>query len=500
MKMKIKKKDIQPSPEMIEKLRNFKPQPDHALPVTRRDFLGLGLAQGTALIAFPSVLTAMAQEAHAQATGSVTNPPAYLEIHAVGGAANHAQVAMTDLNRAILGSYSDCGQGSRAVAEPNITTMFSNKALFFKNSGFFKGLNAIIGTDATLQAQTAFLSLATDTAPDTSGNPMSAMGLVQSVIAAGRFLPALQSHPVINQPAFVTPKAPMIVESFQDISNVVAPRANDILTGLSASRRVTMMKALKSLNDIQIKRFLGRPGGLELQENANGAHSKVATLLSSSSVNFDPRNDASVNAIWASTYKEQIDLTPFGGTYAYKGPENEVASTVIYNLAKGYATSAALHRGGYDYHGGLRFTSDAYDENLGKLIGRALLTFKAANKPAFIYVTSDGSCSSFTSEAGGNQWVGDRSFNSVNFIIAFRPGQGVRVSSIAGRSEQDFQIGHFTSRQVSDSLHPVASARGSAAAAFVNYLNFCGLDGVNAPVMAKTLLSTEQVKQLSKIA
>lgn len=490
MKLKLKN-----SNQIVdERIAAYRQPEGHAPLLTRRDFLQAGIINGAAAFALPSLSGLIGSTAYADVATPLANPPAYLEINCAGGAAFLGSVAMLDSNRGILPSYNQCGQGSRSAAEQKMVKAFGNQVTMFKG-GFYKGLMSVIGNQTNVLQNAAMINLATSIGADSGSNPMSAFGLVQANTASGKYLPNLQTFSSFNLPAYISPPSPIIVQGVDSISDVVRPRSDDAISQFSNSSQNSLMKYLKQLNDSQSSRWASRVGGSELKANVAAAHQKVAELIKDPTINFDPRNDAAFTQIWKDGWDGKVDPDL---TLTESGPEvanrSLAESVIIYAMTKGYANTGGIFRTGYDYHGGSRVITDAKDGEIGKLIGRVLLSFQAANKPVFIYVTTDGTCFAPASEQGGNQWVGDSNINTVNMLFAFRPGVGVSVTTTAGKAET--QVGSFTSGQVSDALHPVASPRGSATAAFVNYLNFAGVDAVNSPALNVTTMVPEQLRQL----
>jgi hypothetical protein len=478
-----------------ERLAAYKNPEGHRPLLTRRDFLQAGIIQGAAAFALPSLSGLIGSDVLAAAGSTpISNPPAYLEINCAGGAAFLGSIAMLDSNRGILPSYNLCGQGSRSAAEQNMVKAFGNQVTMFK-TGLFKGLMGVIGSQTNVLQNAALINLATSIGADSGSNPMSAFGLVQANIASGKYLPNLQTYSSFNLPAYVSPPSPIIVQGVDSISDVVRPRSDDAISQFGVGTQSSLMKYLKQMNDSQTSRWTSRVGGSILKSNVDAASQKVSDLIKDPTINFDPRKDAAFTQIWKSVWDGAVDPDL---SLSESGPEvanrSLAESVIVYAMTRGYATTGGIFRTGYDYHGGSRVITDAKDAEIGKLIGRVLLSFQAVNKPVFIYITTDGTCFAPSSEQGGNQWVGDSNINTVNMVIAYRPGVGVSVTTTAGKPET--QVGSFTSGQVSDALHAVASPRGSAAAAFVNYLNFAGVDAVNSPALTVTTLLPEQLKTL----
>ena len=481
---------------VAERVSKFEVQEGHKRPVTRRDFLAAGLIQGAACFAVPSLGSLLSREA--RAADAIEAPPAYVEINCAGGAGFLGNVAMLDGSRNFLPSYNLCGQGSRAVADRNIVTAFGNRVPMFKNAGLYRGLSQVLGGSMDVFEKSAWINLASSIGADTGTNPMSAFGLVQGAIASGRYLPNLQTFATFNMPAYVSPPSPIIVQGVDSILDVVRPRGGDVIAQFQSGTQLSLLKHLKRINDSQITRYATRTGGGDLKLAAQSAISKVTELFKDPSLNFDPRKDPAFVPIWKSVWDGEVApelaLVESGPEVANRSLSE---STVIYALAKGYANTGGLYRTGYDYHGGARHITDAQDAEIGKLIGRVLLSFKAVGRPVFIYLTTDGTCFAPASDQGGNDWVGDSSVNTVNLIIAYHPSRGVTVTTRNGKPET--QVGSFTPGQISDQTHPVASPRGSAAAAFVNYLKFAGIDPIASGRASVTTLASDQLRGLLAI-
>ena len=481
---------------MAERVSRHQVQEGHAKPLTRRDFLAAGLIQGAASFAIPSLATLLPREA--RAADLIEAPPAFIEINLAGGAGILGNVAMLDGARNLLPSYNLCGQGARSVAERNIVNAFGNRVPMFKNAGLYRGLSQILSGNMDVLEKSALINLASSIGADTGTNPMSAFGLVQGAIASGRYLPNLQTFSNFNLPAYVSPPSPIIVQGVDSILDVVRPRGGDVIAQFQSQTQLSLLKHLKRINDSQITRYASRTGGGDLKSAAQSAMSKVTELIKDPNLNFDPRKDPAFVPIWKAGWEgevaSELSLVESGPEVANRSLSE---STVVYALAKGYANTGGLYRTGYDYHGNARQITDAQDAEVGKLIGRVLLSFKAAGRPVFIYLTSDGTVFAPASDQGGNDWVGDSSVNTVNLLIAYHPTRGVTVMSRNGKPET--QVGSFTNGQISDQTHPVASPRGSAAAAYLNYLKFAGVDPIASGRAAVTTLDSGQLRNLLAI-
>jgi hypothetical protein len=470
-----------------------KREPDHKPLMSRRDFLGAGLVQGAGMMFLPSALTLIGREAQAQSSGVISSPPAYIEIDAAGGAAFMRSLVMTDASRYLLPSYNLCSQGRLSIAQSNMTTLFSNNAPMFKNSGLYKGITSTIGAQTDVFSNSVLFGIPSNLSPDTQGNLMSALGLVQSSIASGAYYPCLQSTSPINQPAYLSPPTPLVVAGIDSLRDTVRARPTDLISSFSRATQASLTKFARALSTSQLSLNSARPGASQLTSAYGAAMDKVQALLGPGAVSFDPRNDAGFISIWSSVMND--------GNPDIYGPAN-VESGIVYNLLKGYATSAAVQRAGYDYHNRSFADVDAADTLIGQLIGRMLLSAKYLNKPLMIYVCTDGSCNGPAVDDPStvtDAFVTDGVVNAVNFFIAYRPG-GVGVTPNPGdASKPDFQIGQFTTGQVSDLKHPAASDRGCAAAVWMNYLALAGVNGVTVQNATTTLTTTDALAQMVRI-
>lgn len=128
--------------------------------------------------------------------------------------------------------------------------------------------------------------------------------------------------------------------------------------------------------------------------------------------------------------------------------EFQKTASVMKMVLDGYAGAGTITMGGYDYHTGDRSTGELRDLRAGRCIGACLAYAAARNQPLMIYVCSDGSVASngmidnSADGRGKGVWTGDNSSTAASFFLVYNPGgRPALVNSDINRQ----QIGWFRS-------------------------------------------------------
>lgn len=465
----------------------FKPAEGHAFPTTRREFIAAGLLPGISYLTLPSVFSMVALPSSAEAADA--NHPGYIEINAAGGAGFAGQVMMLDKARQPLASYTKVGQGPGTdftqVLADGKTPIFANKVPVFKNSGLYTALNANEGLKE-IMASTYMFSMPGNILSDTSANQLSAGGLINQLIGAGKYLPQVMNRAKINMPAIIVPPAPLVVQNFSNIKDAVATRTKDVLNTFSPSAKTSLAKFVRSLNVSQALALNSRPGGLDLQGAATLALDKNVELASDPSAadGFDPRLDAPIAAIWGINKDSAANQDP------------TVHASIARSVALGHASSGGIQLGGYDYHGNTRTATNEMDRKFWDTVSKVLLTFASQKKACVLYLTSDGSVGGAATPEEG--WTGDSSIVGVSFLIVYNPSP-LNIQNASGLATADTQIGQFLASQSADLSHVGSSPKHMAIAATLNYANLAGLRSQTSGLFVSTGLTNEQLNQLVRV-
>lgn len=433
----------------------------HGKPVTRRDMLATGLLSFSASLVAPAYLKFLLPEAQANEGCSTTTSDMIpiVTLNLAGGAALAANFVPVDEGGQFLPSYDVMGLGDGNVP---IEREFGNVPFAGMENGvmiskFLQGLRET--ATASALGRTAFVGVCVRSRDDSGENRFSIDGLVNKAGLNGGMLPNLgtsnNTKTGIRQlPALTAPNSPLIVSGFSSIQGALG-YAGALGSTLNQNQKLAVAKSIQRLSDSQLRRLASGNIGENIKSLVGCSNQKNLDLAALSNTGVDPRTDAMAGASLSSLWGIN------GGTA--NNNRNLIFSTMTYNALKGNAGSAALEIGGYDYHDGTRTRGDAADLTAGQTVGRILQSAAIMNKPLFLYVTSDGSCSSVKSNARNTAWRSDRGIAGVSYILYFDP---------AGRqATSNNQIGFFTDAQAASERTLVGNNPEVAAiSVFANYL------------------------------
>lgn len=432
----------------------------HRKPITRREMLAAGLIPFSATILTPNLIPLLlgGQEAQAQTLACPTASGGlipFITVNLSGGAGLSGNFVPTDSSRNILTSYSKMGLG--ASSSLPIAREFGNVPFAGSQNGrlisqFLQGLRN--GAPTALN-KTAFVGVPTRTRDDSGDNPLSVDGLLIKAGLVGSSLPFLGNRKtatgINHKAAIVTPTAPLVVGSYNDISNSLG-YAGSLGKNLNKKQQGVLASFISRLTQSQSRKLASMNSGETIKNLIDCAGIKNSNLLSGTAASStDPRANNAFSQIW--------------GINANTAVSNDamVMASIAFNTLNGVNGSAAIELGGYDYHDNTRSNGDGKDLTAGQLVGRLLQSAELLNRPLFVYVCSDGSVTSAESNSADSPWTSDRGSASCAYILYFNP-QGRSLTS-------DFQIGHFTKDQVADDKFITgANPEAAAAAVFANYM------------------------------
>lgn len=454
----VKKSDI----EKLIKEGHFKILEGHGVPTTRREFLSSGLLKFSGLLILPSISNVLARSEVAFAATCESAPglaagglAPFITINLSGGASLGSNFVPMDAGGQLLPSYDKMGLG--AGGSLPIERAFGNVP--FAGNGISKLLAGIKETAvASTLDKTAFVGVNVVLRDDTDSNKIDASGMVAAAGRVGAKLPKLgrKGSPTgINQSeAFVKPPVPLVVSRYQDLVGAAGGFTN-ALGRLNRNQQISLFKSIDKLSMEQARNLASLSGGENLQNLIECAGQKNNEVIGSTNDSLDLRQDnRGIAAVWnAATAADNSQALVFG--------------SMVYNTINGNASAASLELGGFDYHDNTRSGGDGQDREAGQLIGRVLQTAALMQQKVFIYVTTDGSCSSTVSNSTTAPWNSDRGSAGVVYMVAYDP---------AGRPPtKNFQLGNFTAGQsANDKFTTGGTAERAAAGVFVNYLKFSG--------------------------
>lgn len=456
-------------------------QPGHSKPVTRRDFLAAGMLPFAASIFIPNWVSLLVGEtAHGQNLNCPNSPfmIPFITLNLNGGAAMSSNWVPMNAGGDPLKSYNTMGLGNNQLP---IERVFGNAT--FAGGGISKMLTGIrASASAGTIANTAFIGIPCESVSDTPFNKFDLSGAVTKAGLNGTMLANLG---VINTPtgirqnsALAAPPAPLVVSSFSAITNAIEYTAK-IGSSLTKGQKSSLVRLMNNLTHSQAKKIADVSGGPALESLLACAGIKNVSNASMGSSVLNPMNNSAFSQIWK--------INAFAGDAS----QQRVFGAMVYNSLMGYAGTANLELGGYDYHDETRGTGDAKDLEAGTVMGQILQSAALLGKPVMLYVISDGSVMAPGSEDRNAPWTGDSSTTGASYLFYYDPKGRPAVSS--------HQIGCFTDLQVVDTSQLTGSTPESAATAVLaNWLQankridlFSSLGG---------LFDASQLKQVIKVA
>ncbi len=447
-----------------QQLRTYLNASGHAMPKSRREFLGAGVIGFAGFVSAPSILELILRQNAAYAadtaaceelaTGSSSVP--FIHIHLGGGAGMAAQVVAKDKAGNMLPSYSALGLGlpSSFGTETDLGGLTFPTVGGTSASQFLLGMRATAGTTAL--PKTAMVSMCIRSNDDNSQNALSAMGLVAASGLRGSQLPFLGSNATTTGNgtlAAITPApAPLVVNSFQILASALKP-SGALGAQLNAEQNKSLLKLIQKLSVSQKARLAESTSQRALAHVVECATGKNLALASSTTNTTDPRQDAQVAGVWNITMATADN------------DAKTIQASLVYNALKGNSGGVALNLGGYDYHGRERTNTNTKDLEAGQLFGRILRTAEILNTAVFIHVSSDGAVGA-DALTPSDSFRGDRGEGSMGFMIAFSPTGRPAINGTP-------QIGSFTTGQGADETFiPGWNPTKSACAVLANYLAF----------------------------
>lgn len=424
----------------------------HGKPVTRREFVALGLMKAPALLMMPSLASIVAREARAAddpcAASAAGGAIPLLVFDAVGGAAiagNFAPLRQGADNGggALLPSYDTLGAGS---GTPTLDKRFG--APMFQASALLAGMTGRMSADA--QATFRWATIATPLLDDTSSNPTNpAIAIARAVGLAGEVFPALGTQSGSSgghSSALVTDAA--LTPVFVDTPDRILSSAS-LGTGISAlpaAQKNRLLDAISKLNLSQLKRLSRMTLFDQLSAIAGCSATKVARQVGDPGA-VDGRRNSLVQTAYGVTAADTSD--------------NARNASIAYNVLSGQAGYGVITIEGCDYHNGTRTTGDAKDREIGTQIGNAIALAAAMKKPLFVCLITDGGISS---SPGSPNWNGDSGQRAMAAMGYYSPTAPAQLSVT--------QAGSFTDGQVNDTAHYVAATPKRVAQVMtLNYLS-----------------------------
>lgn len=464
--------------------------PDHARPVTRRDFISQGFLSGAGMVLGGSVFSlfanprlaraALSDDLQALAANNLSVPCNINRTSAglpficfdLAGGANIAGSNVLvgrdgPLDVLTTAGYSKLGLPGDQIpgltdANPTTTSFgdFTDRTLglpFHSDSAMLRGIleksgGAIGGVNgAVIPARSG---------NDTGNNPHNPMYGIARAGADGSVVTLIGSRSSDSGGNSMAPAElidptirPTKVDRPTDVTGMID---TGNLTGiLDANDVVPVMESISRISNRKLSQV---NSGLEAVINT-GSDAIVKDLMRCGYLNAASIADRLAG--------EQVDpskdtriVGPVGtgiftdNEFNVGGDRGEFRKTasVMKMVLDGYAGAGTIAMGGYDYHTGDRSTGELRDLRAGRCIGACLAYAAAVGQPLMIYVCSDGSVASngtidnSVDGRGKGVWTGDNSSTAASFFLVFNPGTTPQIIDDGSvTTSQRQQIGRFSS-------------------------------------------------------
>ena len=446
--------------------------PDHARPVTRRDFIRQGFISGAGTVLAPSIFGLLGSNpAHAlSADLEALKAPAECDIASTGGGkipficfdlAGGASFAGSNVlvggpggaeDLMTSAGYSKMGvPGDRlpdfAETDP-AEASFVNRSLglpFNNESSMLAGILENFTTPTNTNG--AIIPARSDN--DTGNNPHNPMYGIHKAGAVGELMALIGSRNSISGGNSMSPAAmidltvrPTKIDRQSDVKGLVD--TGELVKKIGKENATRVMEAIQRISAAKMAKVNIDPGAttevdeLAITKQVNCGYVQSADLVEryGDPAALDVDSDTDIDAAFGGA-----------GNYLTDGEFRKTAS-VMKMVVNGYAGAGTITMGGYDYHTGNRTTGDARDLRAGRCIGACLEYAKRKNKPLMIYVCSDGSVASNGTPdgaAGGKLvWTGDNSSTAASFFLVYNPGGTPQLFTGDGLTEaQHQQLGWY---------------------------------------------------------
>ena len=446
--------------------------PDHAKPVSRRDFIRQGILSGAGMVMAPTLLGGLLggmRDAHALAgdvTTAVTNcginfsggnKIPFICFDLAGGASIAGNVlggqAGGQLDALSTAGYSRMGiPGDMlpSMTDPGDSLSYTDTSCglaFHKDSGFLRGIQER-APGALANTNGALIAARSDN--DTGNNPHNPMYGIHKAGAYGELLKLIGSRNTDSGGNSMSPAMminaearPTKVDRRTDATGLVD--TGDLSTMFPKSAdTVNVMESIYRISNAKLGRVsTDLTNDTEIKDRVNCEYVKSAALVENYS---DPTAlDPEDGVIVAKPGDPDAGTEIFTRNEYDNDREFQKAAAVMKLAVNGYAGAGTITMGGYDYHTGDRAAGELRDLRAGRCIGACLDYARRVGKPIMIYVFSDGSVfsnGSVDNSANGRGkgvWTGDNSGTAGSFFLVYDPR---RRPALTDPSRQ--QIGYYS--------------------------------------------------------
>jgi len=450
-------------------------QPDHPVPVTRRQFIAQGLMSGLGTVIAPTVFGLFADPRAARAAlssdletlkqscgiavqGAGKIP--FICIDLAGGAnmvGSNVLVGGRDgqLDFLSAAGYAKLGlPGDMVPNAPNpgsVRNDWIDEQLglrFHSDSAFLRGIMDRVSPTTAAAINGAVIPARSEN--DTGNNPHNPMYGIYRAGADGELLTLVGSRSSesggnsMAPAALVDPSArPTKIDRTSDVTGLVD--TGKLVGLLDQDDAVAVMESIQRLSDRKLGRVdTGITRDDVIKDLVRCNYVKAADLT-------DRYGDPS-----ALNPELDADIVGSGGIFSreeFDGDgEFRKTAAVMKLVVNGFAGAGTITMGGYDYHGQGRATGEIRDFRAGRCMGACLEYAARRGVPLMLYVFSDGSLSANgqvdnSPEGRGKfMWSSDNQQTAASFFLVYNPQGRPQLYTGDGRpAEQHRQIGYFRS-------------------------------------------------------
>jgi hypothetical protein len=449
--------------------------PDHARPVTRRQFVAQGFVAGTATVIAPTLFGLFANPRAAQAAlspdlealkascgiavqGAGKIP--FICIDLAGGANMAGSNVLTGGQGGQRDFLSVAGYGRLGLPgdmvpnAPNpgsATNDFIESRLgllFHLDSAFARGILERVSVTTAANINGAVIPARSEN--DTGNNPHNPMYGIFRAGADGELLTLIGSESSESggnsmAPAYLLDPSvrPTKVDRTSDVTGLVD--TGKLVGLLDQDDAVRVMESIQRLSDDKLARVdTGISRDAIVKDLVRCNYVKAADLA-------DRYGDPS-----ALNPELDPDIVGPAGIFTRAEFDNDdefrKTAAVMKMVINGYAGAGTITMGGYDYHGQGRATGEIMDLRAGRCMGACLEYAARRGVPLMLYVFSDGSLSAdgvvddSAQGRGKFDWSSDNQQTAASFFLVYNPGGRAQLYTGDNRPPQQHQqIGWFRS-------------------------------------------------------
>lgn len=462
-------------------VRNFDDplrHPDHARPVTRRDFVSQGFMSGSALALGGGIMSLFSNPRDAYAALSsdlqpLLTSPCNIATTGAGkipfiafDLAGGANIAGSNVLVGQQGGQMDFlstagyerlglpGDMVPGLNDPVSGLPYANTDLglaFHSDSAFKRGMDASMSPGRGAQVNGAIIPARSDN--DTGNNPHNPLYGIARAGADGSILtlagtentdsggnsmiPAMMMDPELR---------PTKVDRPSDVTGLVD--TGQLVGILGPSDATAVMESIYRISaDKMANVDAGQAIGASdvVKDMVRCGYLKAADIADRfGATPLDPGDDPMIvgpTGIFSDA--------EFNGN-GRDGNEFRKTASVMKLVMNGFAGAAVIEMGGYDYHGGARAEGEVKDFRAGRCMGACIEYAARIGTPLMMYVFSDGSLSSdgtidnSTDGRGKGEWVSDNSSTAAAFFMVFDPaGRALLRGATPEEQAVHQQIGYF---------------------------------------------------------